>query len=259
MFLALMLSVLSAFILLLVETVRGYVSENEAVYAVDNAVRSCFAEYNRELFRRFHILLIDSSYKGYDGGSDETADHFRTYLENSITKSGICYTDLTETKSASDTFGYLYSSAVRYAKENLATDERLDVTGDDARFLTYILSVCGNDDIKCLDACRTGETEYLLYGSKQDGENIMWAREDFRESGEDAYEDFLCKKLEETDINVLTERFADLITEYMRENGSPGFDLEECYYAITFKAELKSPPGRQYSIEREYAYVDEDS
>lgn len=67
-FLTLILSVLSGFIIALTGLTKRYIAKSEAVYAVDNAVRSCFAEYNRELFDRYHILLIDSSYKGYEKG-----------------------------------------------------------------------------------------------------------------------------------------------------------------------------------------------
>lgn len=83
-FLALILSVISAFILLLIQHVRTYVYRSEIVCAVDNAVRSCFAEYNKELFDRFGILLIDSSYKGPEGGIDNVEDHFSMYLTESL-------------------------------------------------------------------------------------------------------------------------------------------------------------------------------
>ncbi len=257
-FLALMLSVVSAFILLITQTVRVYMSKCEAVYAVDNAVRSCFAEYNRELFERFHILLLDSSYKGAEGGEEYTEGHFRTYLENSmsVNDTGSMYTGF-EGSYASD--GYIFDAAVAYAKENLCIDPRISDLGDRGHFLTYILSVCGNDDIPYKPSCRRGEVEYLLFGSESDDENIMWARTDWEEAREDdpelSYEDFLCTQLEKEDQEVTLVRFSELVTEYMRENQSPGFDLGKCYYDATFLAQFKGGDKGSYSIKRKYAYT----
>ncbi len=256
-FLALMLSVISAFILLLYGAAGNYMSESEAGYAVDNAVRSCFAEYNRALFERFHILLIDSSYKGYENGSELTKGHFRTYLENSISTSKVCEVGITGYGTESETKRYLYESAVRYAKENLAFDRRFSDTGDEGWFLTYLISVCGNDDIPCQGAYRTGEIEYLLYAYVSDEENIMNARMDHVDETEAPYEDYLCARLEDEDTAVLLDRFKNLITEYMKENGSPAFDLEECYYDVSFMAGLQSRQGKYYVIEKRYAYLNE--
>ena len=89
-FLVLVLSLISAFIIRLSGPERRYVSGSEAVYAVDNALRSCFAEYNRELFEKYHILLIDSSFMSPEGGIDRIEDHFSMYLTNSIVANEIC-------------------------------------------------------------------------------------------------------------------------------------------------------------------------
>ena len=53
-FVALLIPVLAGFVLTLSGAVNTYVAESEAELAVDNAVRSCFAEYNRELYDRYH-------------------------------------------------------------------------------------------------------------------------------------------------------------------------------------------------------------
>ena len=253
-FLALVMSVISAFILLLASTARGYMSKSEARLAVDNAVRSCFAEYNRELFERFHILLIDSSYKGYENGSGMTEGHFRTYLENSITENEICSVEVTGYGSGPEMKQYIYDAAVRYARENLAFDRRFYAAGDDGWFLTYLISVCGNDDVPCLEAYRTGEIEYLLYASGSDDENIMNLRMDHGDDPEESYEDYLCRRLEGEDIPILLDRFIQLVSEYMKVNGSPGFDTDECYYDLAFTAGLQNRQGKQYSIEKRYAY-----
>lgn len=250
-FLALMLSVLSAFILLLVQNVRTFIAKSEMIYAVDNAVRSCFAEYNRELFDRFHILLIDSTYKGYEGGTDNITEHFSMYLESCLTKSTVVNTDISGKCAGA---GSMYDEAVRYAAEKTGIDPRLSGSGDDALFLSYILNVCGNDAIPCRDSYRRGETEYLLYGYVSDDENIRWAHLDMTEEGEDSYEEYLAGRLEEEDITVIRNRFSELVTEYMKENGSPGFDPDECFGELSFSADVASN-GRDYRFTREYAYV----
>lgn len=259
-FLTLILSVLSGFIILLTGLTKRYTAESEAVYAVDNAVRSCFAEYNREVFETYHILLIDSSYKGYEKGKDRIADHFTMYLENGIYNNEVCDVRIPDAESVSGmNYEYLYESGVRYAKEVTGIDGRLSQTGDDAYFLTYLLNVCRDE----------GDIEYLLYGYESRDEDIRLAAEDFENciegedyedciDGEDSedkdYDMYLCKRLEEEEIQLLRKRFAELMSDHMHKHNSPGFDPDECYYRVTFTATLKSRGFGEYSVEREYAY-----
>ena len=254
-FLALMLSVISAFIIMLATSVRGYVSKAESASAVDIAIRSCFAEYNRELFRRFHILLIDSSYKCADNGIDRIKGHFTAYLENSMVAGELQYA---EVSSSGNSFGenadYMYDMAVSYAKEETGTDSRLSGHDDDAFFLTYLLNVCGNRDSPAENAFRTGETEFILYGFEDDHENIRMAITEFEEGGYADYEGFLARKLEGEGSLLLRRRFAELVTEYMRANGSPGFSIDECYHRLEFLAHIRSTAAGEYDITREYAY-----
>ena len=253
-FLTLMLSVLSAFILVLAKSVRTYISKSEAAYAVDNAVRSCFAEYNRELFDRFHILLIDSSYKNSEAAIDRITEHFSTYLENSMTGCVLCKAEIEEYKCAGEDGNYLYDSAVRYARSEMSVDDRIQGDDDDACFLTYLVSILGNDEIPCDRSYRKGELEYLLYGNASDDENIMWAHMDHAEGGAERYDDFLCLQLVQEDISVVKQRFSALLTEYMRANESPGFDLDECCYELTFSAKITGADSDIYTVTREYAY-----
>ncbi|MBQ8666026.1 MAG: hypothetical protein IJ526_04090 [Lachnospiraceae bacterium] len=247
-FLTLILSVLSGFIIALTGLTKRYIAKSEAVYAVDNAVRSCFAEYNRELFDRYHILLIDSSYKGYEKGRDRIADHFTLYLENGIYSNELCYVQIPDAGSVSEmNCEYLYESGVGYAKEVTGIDERLSGKDDDAYFLSYILNVCQDE----------GDIEYLLYESDSDEENLRLASVDYEscaENEEMTYDLYLCNRLEAEEIMLLRRRFARRLTKHMHINGSPGFDLNECYYKVTFTATLKSRNLGEYSVEREYAY-----
>ncbi len=259
-FLALMLSVLSVFISALTKSVKGYVSKSEALYAVDCAIRSCFAEYNRELFERYHILLIDTSYKAMDNGIQRTEDHFRSYLDYSLTENEVDDVSVSQCMDAAASGGeYLYDTAVYTARKSGGIDDRLSGTGDDAYFLTYILDVCGMQDSPSGGSCRTGEIEYILYGCADDEENIAMALSGYEEGRELSYDDFLCRCLEEEDIGSVRKRFAELVTEYMRMNGSPGFDLSKCYYAMTFTAGLKGRSCGDYSITRDYSYAVPDA
>ena len=169
-YLALILSILSAFIITLAGACRRYVSKSEAVLAMDNAVKSCFAEYNRELFEKYHILLIDSSYKSHEKGKERISDHFTLYMENGMSTNELCYVQIGDCGNAAELNNkYLYEAGVRYAKETGGIDGRLTASGDDAYFLTYLLKVCTDD----------GDMEYMLYGFDSDEENRRLAAEDY--------------------------------------------------------------------------------
>ena len=158
-FLTLILSVVSAFIISLSTLAERYVSKSEASYATDCAVMSCFAEYNRELFDRFGILLIDSSFKTPEGGIDRIKEHFSMYLTNSLT--------VNELRGVS-------------------------------------VSVSDNSQ-PCED--KYGITKEMI--------------------------------------------------EYMRDNGSPGFDPDGCFYDLVFTATFDGPSTGTFCITRQYSYESE--
>ena len=93
-FLTLLLAVLSSFVTALAANVQKYVCRTEAAYAVDSAIRSCFAEYDREVFEEDGVLLIDSSYNSEEGGIDRIREHFLMYLACSLTSSEIVEADV---------------------------------------------------------------------------------------------------------------------------------------------------------------------
>ena len=98
-----------------------------------------------------------------------------------------------------------------------------------------------------------------MYGFDDDDENISRAVSDFESyeelSQEDhVYEEYLADSLEKEGSLLLRRRFGDLVTEYMRENGSPGFDLEKCYYSLRFVAGITTGTFGEYSLMRDYAY-----
>ena len=254
-FLALMLSVISAFVFVLVSSVRTCVAKCESASATDLAIRSCFAEYNRELFDRFHILLIDSSYKGEENGIDRVAGHFSTYLKSSISGSELMNMNVTSGQDEPDAnMDYMYRSAVCYAKKKLTADTGLSEENDEAYFITYLLDVFGNATDPSEGSSRDGELEYILYGFEDDEENIRLAVADHEENEDISYEDYLISRLEDEGSILLRRRFADLVSEYLRQNGSPGFDLDTCYFNLGFEADFRCGTLGDYSITRKYAY-----
>ncbi len=253
-FLVLILLIMSSFIQSLLTIEHRYAEKCEAAYAADNAIRSCFAEYNRELFDRYHILLIDSSYKGEDAGEDNVMEHLQMYLQESLSDNGPEGMDMECKNAAEDDAVYMYDAAVRYAKNRLHADDRLSKTGDEVYFLTYLLDVFGNRDDPSYGCVRTGEEEYLLYGYESDEDNMDLAQADHGSYEDMSYDDFLCGSLEKKDIYELRSRYMFLVSEYLRHNGSPGFDPEKCYYDITCKFGLKGETGEEYTVARRYTY-----
>ena len=84
-FLTLMLTVLVSFVTTLAADAQRYVCKSEAAYAMDCAVRSVFAEYDRDIYETSGKLVINSSYRSDEGGIDRIRDHFSMYLSESLT------------------------------------------------------------------------------------------------------------------------------------------------------------------------------
>ena len=256
-FLTLILLVLASFVIMLFTSARRFVIKSESESAVDMAVRSCFAEYNRTLFERFHLTVIDSSYKGMDNGIDRIRDRFMMYLDSSLSGSNVEYVRIDSSADAGRSDNeYLYDMAVRYERNNSTSYPGMMRDTDDSYFLAYLLEVFGNYSTPSDKAVRIGEIEYLLYGFEDDEENIRLALSDFEECEDETYEEYLADRLREEGKILLCRRFGDIVTEYMRSNDSPGFDLGECYHRISFTAGLGSAVTGDYEITREYAYED---
>ncbi len=246
-FCALLIPVLGSFIMMLISKAREYVAVSEAKNAAELAIRSCFAEYNKTLFERFHILAIDSSYKGEDSGIRRILEHFENYLDNSITNSAILRTDVTwYCDCAGADNDYFIDSAVDYAVQSEMTQ------GDP--FTEYVMGTLNNRCRAVNMAVRAGEAEYLIYGHEADEDNIGEASAEFEASGADSYDDFLRYRLSGVEQDILSERFSRLITEYMRSNGSPGFDPKTCVYGMEISADMQSFGKKEYVVTAEYEY-----
>lgn len=98
-YLALTLSVLLSLILTVVEGARRNAIAVEADCAMDLAVYSVFAEYNRALYERYHLLFIDTSYERQQGSLAQVEEHLEGYLRMNLSEGNeaVKTADLTKT------------------------------------------------------------------------------------------------------------------------------------------------------------------
>ncbi len=75
------LAVILSLCMTMIEGARRSAMRMEAELITDTAMRSVFAEYNRELMRQYNVFAIDSSYGTPVSGMDETSGHFKDYME----------------------------------------------------------------------------------------------------------------------------------------------------------------------------------
>lgn len=84
-FLALILIVLLSFIFVLIKSAKLSFVRTRIEGSADIAMVSSFSEYNKILFERYHLLFIDTTYKGvFDGGNDSFKEHFDQYFERNL-------------------------------------------------------------------------------------------------------------------------------------------------------------------------------
>ena len=85
-YLSMILAVLLSLYFALVEGVRrnGITLETECI--MDIGMNSILAEYHRELFQKYNILAIDSSYGEKDGGKEKVGRHLLEYVRNNTNK-----------------------------------------------------------------------------------------------------------------------------------------------------------------------------
>ena len=254
-FLALLLSILVGFVYVLIEDIRSDMYKNEASIAADAAIRSCFGEYNKAVYDRFHIYLLDSSYKTNEADIEKMKQHFVQYMQ--VNLKDLSLDELTvvrEQNAGENDCELLYNLALRYMTGRGIYDNYGNI-GKDALFREYLFLVCTNCTGEEADGRKMGETEYLISG---DETFRPYLEEEYINSGMD-YEDFLHDKLYETNIDILRNRFGEVVTEYAQNNGSPGFSLKECYGLLELEAHLMGSNSKEYTLRREYAYEEESS
>lgn len=275
-FLALILSIMLLFALACIENIRKQMAKAEVIIATDNALKSCFAEYNQLLFDRYHLMYIDPSYKGEISDVQLTKSHLYTYLNENLNYSNeedpvsglrveeICVTDYGDAKEND------YIDVKNQIND--WNESQIQNIPYDNNLIEYCFDVFGNNEAPKEGSVRIGEMEYLAYGYDSDADNISNALEEYYEliaSWEDeeilieasdenqiveSYDSFLIDKLREMSETDLMGRMIFLINECMRNNGSPAFELGDCIYSMRISAEVVSSYDFNYSINREYSY-----
>lgn len=86
-FLAMLLGVMSLFIMTITMQIKRNVCKSDVTIAMDNAIRSCFSEYNQELFQKYGLMCIDTSYKGDLRSTKELINHLAMYMEENLRNS----------------------------------------------------------------------------------------------------------------------------------------------------------------------------
>ena len=81
--------VLLSLILLLTEGARTNGARFMSEYAVDIGMDSVLAEYHRELFKKYDILSVDTSYGRGEPSLQKTAEHMSSYVDRNLAIRGV--------------------------------------------------------------------------------------------------------------------------------------------------------------------------
>lgn len=275
-FLALILSVICVFIVGLIDNAKSYAAKGKVILATDAAIRSVFAEYNRRLYDKYHLLYIDPSYKGYENSQDIVLDHFYNYMsanlnqkdEDGLVSLVISQADFIQVNTIKNSREDLYSQIFQYEQEKNQIERH--------HLLCYVKDVFVSVNDTSTNRVRSGEIEYLIYGYENDYMNIYEANKEYedqfleeeefeqvirinrnsknRRTAGKTYEDFLYGQLEELDEELFFKRLEDLITEDMRQNGSPGFDFDSLIVGVEVNVDVTFAGKENISIVKNYSY-----
>lgn len=83
-FLSLLLSCVCALLCIIIESARSQAMRLQIEILMDAGLRSCFSEYHQELFERYDLLYIDSSYLKSVGNVENVSVHLERYLNENI-------------------------------------------------------------------------------------------------------------------------------------------------------------------------------
>ena len=151
-YLALVLSVLLSFLTLLISAARDSVIRLKTECSMDAALYSVFAEYNRELFERYDLIFIDTSYGCGQGRTANCEVHLQNYMNRNF--------DLNKkyrAKNAKDLLA-LTAVGVKITDRSFATDNNGELFERQAA--DYVRSEYGLDCLTSLKQyLQTAETE----------------------------------------------------------------------------------------------------
>lgn len=88
-FLALALPIILSLVFTLLDGARRNAVRMQAEFAADVAVNSVLAEFSRELFLQYDLLMIDTAYGSGVGDIANTKAHMEEYLEKNLSSGGI--------------------------------------------------------------------------------------------------------------------------------------------------------------------------
>ena len=117
---AMMLAVMIPLIFTMMEGARVNAMKMRMECAVDLAMDSVLAEYNRELLKQYDLLFIDTSYDTGRGSLDNTISHMEDYLSYNLkTDKSVVFIG-----EHSDLLG-LESAGIEFTRVSRATDETI--------------------------------------------------------------------------------------------------------------------------------------
>ena len=93
-YLALVMTVLISFLLLLIMGAKRNTVRCEAEIAFDNSMQSVLAEYHREMWKQYDLLYIDTSYGSDVPDREKTAAHICDYMEENLPENGLLHLTL---------------------------------------------------------------------------------------------------------------------------------------------------------------------
>ncbi len=128
-YLSLILAVILSLFLTVIEGAKSRAVSLRADCALDLSVYSLFAEYNRQLYKEYGLLFIDTSYGEMSASTERVNRHFRYYMEENLdretsgfgvfdfTKCRVDQTQITGCSYATDQEGAVFErQAVEYMK-----------------------------------------------------------------------------------------------------------------------------------------------
>ena len=88
-FLTLLFSILSAFILVIVESARNQAIRVQTERVMQTSIHSVFGEYNQDLLSYYRIFAIDPSYRGSRGSIEDVRVHLAEYAQENFVSSDL--------------------------------------------------------------------------------------------------------------------------------------------------------------------------
>lgn len=166
-YLSLSMAILISLLLAIIQSDIDKAMRMRTENAMDMAIQSVFAEYNKELLKNYDLYFIDSSYGTKSGDAYYTGEHIKNYLSYNLNPSKGQVTLFEK-----DLFG-MSAGDVKVLLYSLATDNNGNVYKRQA-----IQAVKDRFGASIVEGLRGAKDEY--YGSGIEGYNLAEKRENTR-------------------------------------------------------------------------------